>query len=243
MYFASRTFDRFCAAFRYASDDTWGIVGQLERQVDIGRDPIYRDCKRIRSALEPDRPGPKPHPTRPLFSRLEVLEAENAGLRAQVQELEARLSRSVEVRPERIEDLVLTAVTTPPSYAGVGKYGSGAFGKEHRPSVGKVSQIVPHFGTTAGKILTDPRVTDRFDEACADELSAGRRPILTGVEPASLAIGAVELSDRRDGEDWQGGWSGSEISGMFQATWAPGFAPASASLCKSCAPSPTSGTC
>lgn len=200
MYFESRTFDRFCAAFRYASDDTWGIVGQLERCFDLRRDTIYRDCERIRLALQPDRPGPKPDPTGPFLSRLE---AENAVLRAQVHHLQARLSHSVEVTPERIEDLILTAVTTPPSYAGVGEYVAVAFGKEYRPSLGKVSQIVTEFGTTAGKILTDPRVTDRFDEACADELFAGRRPILTVVEPASLAIGAVELSPRRNGEDWQ----------------------------------------
>ena len=30
MYFATRTFARFTAAFRYASDDTWGLVTQLE---------------------------------------------------------------------------------------------------------------------------------------------------------------------------------------------------------------------
>ena len=105
--------------------------------------------------------------------------------------------------PKRIEDLVLTAVTTPPSYVGIGEYVRVAFGDAYRPSPGKISQLVTHFGTMAGMILTDPRVTDRFDEACCDELFAGRRPVLTVVEPASLAIGAVELSYHRDGEDWQ----------------------------------------
>jgi hypothetical protein len=204
MYFESRTFDRFCAAFRFASDDTWGIVGQLERQVDLRRDTLYRDCERIRIALDSDRPGPKPDPTRPLVARIDVLEREKAALRTQVIALEAQLSRCVEVTPQRIENLVLTAVTTPPSYVGIGEYVQVAFGEAYRPSVGKISALVTQFGTTAGKILTDSRVTDRFDEGCADELFAGRRPILTVIEPASLAIGAVERSDHRDGADWQG---------------------------------------
>ena len=133
---------------------------------------------------------------------MDELDAERTSLKAHIDQLEARLARSVEVTPKRIEDLVLTAVTTPPSYGGIGEYVKVAFGEAYRPSPGKISRLVTHFGTLAGKILTDPRVTDHFDEACCDELFAGRRPILTVVEPASLAIGAVELSDHRGGEDW-----------------------------------------
>ena len=86
---------------------------------------------------------------------------------------------------------------------GVGNYVAVAFGEGYRPSVGKVSEVVTRFGRTAGLILTEPSVTDRFEEGCPDELFAGRRPVLTVVEPASLAIGAVELSDSRAGDDWQ----------------------------------------
>jgi hypothetical protein len=203
MYFDPRTYDRFCAAFRYASDDTWGLVGQLERQFDLPRNTIYRDVARIRAALEPKRPGPKPDLIRPWAIRLERLEADHAVLQARVRTLEEQLSRSVEVTPERIEDLILTAVTTPPSYVGVGEYVRVAFGEGYRPSVGKVSDLVTRFGHTAGQILTEPAVTDLFEEGCPDELFAGRRPVLTLVEPASLAIGAVEVSDSRAGEDWQ----------------------------------------
>ncbi len=203
MYFDPRTYARFCAAFRYASDDTWGLVGQLERQFDLSRDTLYRDVARIRAALEPARPGPSPDPTRPWVARVKVLEADQVALQGRVEALEAQVARSVEVTPERIENLILTAVTTPPSYVGVGEYVRVAFGEGYRPSVGKISEIVTRFGHTAGQILTEPAVTDRFEEGCPDELFAGRRPVLTLVEPASLAIGAVELSDSRAGEDWQ----------------------------------------
>ena len=203
MYFERRAFDRFCAAYQYASDGTWGVVTQLEGQYALRRDRIYQDCERIRIALAPSRPGPKVDPTVSLLARVEMLETENATLKADMAHLDAQLSRSVEVTPQRIKDLVLTAVTTPPSYVGIGEYVKVAFGTKYRPSVGKISHLVTQRGTRAGLILTDPLVTDRFDEGCVDELFAGSRPILTVVEPASLAIGAVELSDHRDGEDWQ----------------------------------------
>jgi len=203
MVFESRTFDRFTAAFRYASDSSWGVVRQLEQQFDLSRDTIYRDCKRIWQALFPLSPGPKPDPTRAMYARLDFLEAANTRLRAQVTELEALRARSIEVTPSRIENLVLTAVTTPPSYDGIGEYVAVALGETYRPSGGTISALVATRGATAGKILLDRRVTDRFEEACCDELFAGRQPLLSVVEPSSLAIGALERSEDRGGESWQ----------------------------------------
>ena len=40
MVFDTRTFARFTAAFRYASDDRWGLVTQLEHQYALHRDTI-----------------------------------------------------------------------------------------------------------------------------------------------------------------------------------------------------------
>jgi hypothetical protein len=197
------TYVRLTVAFRYVSEDTWGLISQLGRQFGLSRSTIYRDLERIEQALGGNRPGRKPDSVSALVGRIEDLEAEQADLEAQVADLEARLSRSVEVTPQRIEDLLLVAVTTPPSYEGIGQYVHAAFGATYRPSPTAIHRIVTRFGTTAGKILTDPRVTDRFEEACCDELFAGRRPILGVVEPASLAIGALERSEDRSGASWQ----------------------------------------
>jgi len=196
-------YNRLRAVVRYFSDDRPGVVKQQTRACGYTRDTLYQDCHRVVAAFHPKPPGPKPDPTRPLLRRIEALEAEKRVLQAQVADLNTLLCRCVEVTPQRIEDLVLTAVTTPPSYAGVGEYVAVAFGRQYRPSAGKVSRIVTRYGRRAGLILTDEKVTDSFDEADIDELFAGRRPALTVVEPASLAIGAVELSHSRDGKNWQ----------------------------------------
>jgi len=196
-------YNRLRAVVRYFSDDRPGVVKAQKVACGYTRHTLYQDCHRVVDAFHPRPPGPRPDPTRPLLRRIEALEAENQVLQAQVRDLNALLSRCVEVTPERIEDLVLTAVTTPPSYTGAGEYVAVAFGERYRPSVGKISQIVSRYGRKAGLILTEEAVTDRFDEANVDELFSGRRPALTVVEPASLAIGAVELSDSRHGKDWQ----------------------------------------
>lgn len=196
-------YNRLRAVVRYFSDDRPGVVKAQEVACGYTRDTLYRDCHRVVASFHPKPPGPKPDPTRPLLRRVEALERENRVLQAQVRDLNALLCRCVEVTPQRIENLVLTAVTTPPSYAGVGEYVAVAFGGQYRPSVGKISGMVTRSGRRAGLILTDPAVTDRFDEADPDELFAGHRPVLTVVEPASLAIGAVELSNSRHGKDWQ----------------------------------------
>jgi hypothetical protein len=198
-----RAYVRLTAVFRYVSDDTWSLVSALGRRLGLSRSTIYRDIERIEQALSGNPPGRPADPTRTLVRRIEELETQQGVLAARVADLEARLDRSVEVTPQRIENLVLTAVTRPPSYEGIGEYLARAFGESYRPSPGTISQWVTQFGTTAGLILTDLRVTDRFDEASCDELFVGRHPILTVVEPASLAIGAVEWSDHRDAQDWQ----------------------------------------
>lgn len=203
MYFTDRAFARFTAVFRYASDDTWGLVSALGRRLGLSRSTIYRDIERIEHALGGHPPGRRSDPTRAFVERIDHLQAENADLQAQVVDLQGRLSRSVEVTPERIENLVLVAVTTPPSYEGIGQYIQVAFGEAYRPSPSTIHQRVTQFGTIAGRILTQARITDRFEEACCDELFAGRHPILSVVEPASLAIGALEWSEDRSGESWQ----------------------------------------
>jgi len=134
--------ERLRAVAQYFSDDRPGVVKAQEVACGYTRDALYQDCHRVVAAFHPRLPGPKPDPTRALSRRIEALEAEKQVLQAQLADLNALLCRCVEVTPQRIEDPVLTAVTTPPSYAGVGTYVAIAFGEPYRLSAGKVSQIV-----------------------------------------------------------------------------------------------------
>ena len=60
-----------------------------------------------------------------------------------------------------------------------------------------------HAGTVAGLILTDDLVTNAFQAAACDEIFFHQQPILTVVEPNTMAIGAIEKMGDCTGESWQ----------------------------------------
>ena len=78
-----------------------------------------------------------------------------------------------------------------------------AYGPEYVPSVGHLSALVNHTGTIAGLILTDERVTSAFQAAACDEIFFHQQPILTVVEPETMAIGAIEKMGNRTANSWQ----------------------------------------
>jgi hypothetical protein len=62
--------------------------------------------------------------------------------------------------------------------------------------------MVQDYGVIAGIILLDEEVTSKFLSACIDEIFFRQTPILTVVDPASMAVGACERSQDRTGESW-----------------------------------------
>ena len=99
--------------------------------------------------------------------------------------------------PERLERLLLTGYETIQTIVSV------AYRPEFVPSVGHLSGLVNHTGTIAGLILNYERVTSAFQAAACDETFFHQQPILTVVEPDSMAIGAIEKMGNRTAESWQ----------------------------------------
>jgi hypothetical protein len=62
--------------------------------------------------------------------------------------------------------------------------------------------MVQDYGVIAGLILLDEEVTSKFLSACIDEIFFHQTPILTVVDPDSMAVGASERSQDRTGESW-----------------------------------------
>ena len=119
------------------------------------------------------------------------------------EQLHRCLRQSVEVTPERLERLLLTGIGEMLPYETIQTIVSVAYRPEFVPSVGHLSGLVNHTGTIAGLILNDERVTSAFQAAACDEIFFHQQPILTVVEPDSMAIGAIEKMGDRTAESWQ----------------------------------------
>jgi hypothetical protein len=180
----------------------YGVVTDLANTYNTNRQRVYDILDRVLSAFHPKPPGPTPNPAEAIEKRNAELEAENAGLRARVQELEAKQDNSIEVTHQRIRDLSLTLAVLPVSYRDIRDVVGLAYGEKYAPSEATLCGMVQDYGVIAGLILLDEEVTSKFSSGCVDEIFFHRIPILTVVDPDSMAVGACERSQDRTGESW-----------------------------------------
>jgi hypothetical protein len=180
----------------------YGVVTDLANAYNTNRQRVYDILDRVLAAFYPKPPGPTPKPEETIGKRIAALEAENATLRARVQALEAKLENSIEVTHQRVRDLSLTLAVLPVSYRDIRDVVGLAYGEKYAPSEATLCGIVQDYGVIAGLILLDVEVTSKFSSGCVDEIFFHRIPILTVVDPDSMAVGACERSEDRTGESW-----------------------------------------
>jgi len=180
----------------------YGVVIDLANAYNTNRQRVYDILDRVLEAFQQKPPGPTPKPEEAREKRIAELEAENASLRARVQELEAKQENSIEVTHQRIRDLSLTLAVLPVSYRDIRDVVGLAYGEKYAPSEATLCGMVQHYGSIAGLILLDEEVTSEFSSACVDEIFFHQTPILTVVDPDSMAVGACERSEDRTGESW-----------------------------------------
>jgi hypothetical protein len=180
----------------------YGVVTDLANAYNTNRQRVYDILDRVLEAFRQKLPGPTPKPTEAIEKRNAELEAENAGLRARIQELEAKQENSIEVTRQRVRDLSLTLAVLPVSYRDIRDVVGLAYGKKYAPSEATLCGMVQDYGVIAGLILLDEEVTSKFLSACVDEIFFHQTPILTVVELDSMAVGACERSQDRTGESW-----------------------------------------
>jgi hypothetical protein len=180
----------------------YGVVTDLADAYNTNRQRVYDILGRVLAAFHPKPPGPTSNPAEVREKRIAELEAETAGLRARIQELEAKQENSVEVTHQRVRDLSLTLTVLPVSYRDIRDVVGLAYGEKYAPSEATLCGMVQHYGVIAGLILLDDEVTSKFLSACIDEIFFRQTPILTVVDPASMAVGACERSEDRTGESW-----------------------------------------
>ncbi len=164
----------------------YGVVTDLANAYNTNRQRVYDILDRVLEAFHPRPPGPTPKPAEAIEKRNAELEAENAGLRARIQELEAKQENSVEVTHQRVRDLSLTLAVLPVSYRDIRDVVGLAYGEKYAPSEATLCGMVQDYGVIAGLILLDEEATSKFSRACVDEIFFHQTPILTVVDPDSM---------------------------------------------------------
>jgi hypothetical protein len=198
-----RLTDRLQIASEYLSrGGFYGVVTDLADAYNTNRQRIYDILKHITEAFRPKPPGPEVQSEKRLKQQVAALEAENAYLQSRIRELETKLKDSIEVTLERVRALSLTLTVLPVSYRDIRDIIALAFGEKYAPSEASLCEMVQYYGTIAGLILLDEKVTSKFSYACLDEIFFHHTPILTVVEPDSMTVGACDRSEDRTGESW-----------------------------------------
>jgi hypothetical protein len=172
---------------------THGAVTGLARRRGVSRQALYREAHAVVLAVEGTQAE----------QRLHELRRRVADLEARVAELQQQLNRAVVVGPDQQAEFAATAQAL-----GVSLSSARALLQvllhEEAPSVSTLGRLSQQAARQAGALVA---VLDRYSRArarqvAADEIFAGRRPVLVTVEPDSLCWLGGRLAEDRDGPQW-----------------------------------------
>jgi hypothetical protein len=181
------------AAARFTG--THGDVTQQAESVDCSRQTVYEHATKVQAAVEAEHSG---GPTRAqLLQTLEELRHENA-------QLWDTLNHSVEVPPAQQQQFTATATAMGLSLNQVLILLGVILGHRARPGRSTVHRWVKAAGIAAGRVLKplDAQCRAWVLVGCLDEIFFHGRPVLVGVEPASLVWFLGQKAENCTGTTW-----------------------------------------
>jgi hypothetical protein len=181
------------AAARLAG--THGDVAQQATTADCSRQTVYDHAQKVRAAVEAEHSS---GPTRAELFR------ENQHLRRENAQLWDWLADTIEFPPAKQQEFTATAVAMGLSLNQTLVLLAVIMGARARPGRSTIQRWIKAAGRTAGEVLK------RLDQAChalvlvgcLDEIFFHRRPVLVGVEPASMAWFLGRKANDRQGTTW-----------------------------------------
>lgn len=115
-----------------------------------------------------------------------------------------------------IEEIISLRMVAKSSIIGISEHLS-CFKKQFR-SVGFISQVLQKAGRLIGSKVTIDISDPLTIPICCDEIFAGNTPILVTVEPQSLMMIDIQLSDNRKSEAWIAFWEHTASQGIHFAS-------------------------
>src|SRR4051794_10283995 len=175
-----------------------GSYGQVTRQAllaDCSRQTVYDHAGKVRAAVESEHQG---GPT-----RAELVE-QNHHLRRENDQLWDWLAQTIEFPKAKQEQFAITAAAMGLSLNQILVLLALLLGKKACPGRSTVHRRIKAAGLVAGRVLKalDARCRALVLVGCLDEIFFHGRPVLVGVEPASMAWFLGQVAPDRTGATW-----------------------------------------
>lgn len=174
-----------------------GSVSQRAREAGCSRQTVYQHAARIEQAVEQiHQGGPTP----------EELQQENTQLREENQQLRQALEEATLLPVEKQQEFTATASAMGVSLTQIFQLLAILLPASQCPSRSKLGRWVADAADRAGQVLQvlDAACRPLLVALALDEIFLGRKPVLVGVEPASMAWVLGQKADDRSGQTWQG---------------------------------------
>jgi hypothetical protein len=170
-----------------------GDVTVYARNRSISRQCVYREAHQVFVALDDEVAK----------ARQEAQTAQVTYLTQQIAELETRLQNAICYDPDRLAEFACVAQAEGVSLP-ITRRLLYVLLRKATPSVAKLGRWTRQAALRAGVVLKELDLVSRacVPQVAADEIFAGRQPILMMVEPDSLCWVGGRLADQRDGPTW-----------------------------------------
>jgi hypothetical protein len=172
-----------------------GAVTEQAQQSGCSRQCVYNHAQQVMAAVEAEHNG---GPTR------EKLVQENEALRQENARLWDWLFQTIEFPPSKQYEFSVTAAAMGLSLNQVLALLAVLLGKRACPGRSTLHRWIKHAGVTAGRVLKalDARCKALVLVGCLDEIFFHGRPVLVGVEPASMAWFLGQKANDHSGATW-----------------------------------------
>ena len=174
---------------------SYGAVAQQAQQAHCSRQTVYQHAHKVQQALVQAHQG---------CARCQQLLDDNRQLQKQLQHCQRRLDSVIDLGPARQGQLAVLLAALGVSLNQMLRIFVFLLGSNQAPGRSSLGRWVRQAQHQAAVVLgvLDAYSRPLVRSLCPDEIFFHRQPVLTGVEPASMALLLCQRTADRQGETW-----------------------------------------
>ena len=185
---------------REKNEDNRSNLSWYAERHGVSRETLYNLHSQFKTMFENEKPGPKVDERDQFVRKLQgELKKKNEQFES-LQEIVRKLENKSQEQQERLIRTILQAAVSPASAKEIRDIVREAFGVTISKS--KIKRLIAEYSMKAKQVLKDMGLEKFVEFLAVDEVFAGKKPVLTGVDLDSFAVVICEKKDSRDHEVW-----------------------------------------